>query len=205
MTETYRLAYRKIPIPWCLVILGALTANFASGATKCVGADGRISYTDGSCPGGAKPIPSRANAADTGPKSAVEELTCAATWLRDRNEFENEIGLVSKSDQVIVNGEKVDMVAAYKRPANTTFNYRLCGKYGYVQANGLRDFSVNMWTATVAVCRAMDPRQSDLVRQAAPNWKISAEERAHCASFSGQFANPSALELDLRAKNHPIP
>ena len=186
-------------------MIGTLIANSASGATKCVGPDGRISYTNGACPGGAKPIPSRADNADTGPKTAAEELTCAATWLRDRTEFENEIGLVSKSDQVTVNGKKIDMVAAYKRPANTTFNYRVCGKYGYVRAKGLHDFSMNLWTATVELCKAMEPRQSELVRQVAPKWKISAEERAHCASFLGQFANSSALELDLRANSHPIP
>jgi hypothetical protein len=181
----------------------AFLLNDASAITKCIGSDGRVSYTDSACPQSTKNIPLKNEMADSGPKSASEETMCAAHWLKDRAEFENEIGLVDKSDQVIMNGEKLDMVAAYKKPAVSDFNFRKCGKYGYTRQKNLRDFSINQWNAMNSACKLMNPTYLETVKKEIKNIALQAGERAECVSFSARFPNPAALENELRKKSHP--
>ena len=174
------------------ILLGVLAVLFlpsAEAVTKCVGADGKVAYLDGPCPAASKPAALKSGNVDDSPKSPAEELACAKHWLNDKEEFESEIGLVLKTDQIIMNGREVDMVALAKRPAHTAFDYRACGKYGYVRAKTLTEFSVNYWTAMTSACRLAS----------------RPDPRGECRAFALRYPNASVLERELRADHHPIP
>lgn len=139
------------------------------------------------------------------PMSLQEEIGCAADWLRDDGEFEYEIGLVPIGDQIIWNGRKIDMVALYKRPAQSNFDFHRCSGYGYERPGNLMQFSVNRWTAVNSLCKLLDPAVIAQVRELNPTFRLREVDRAECERFQRHFAKPETLEGELRKAHHPIP
>ncbi len=199
--------------------MGILTTLLRTGLFTCVVAigaggalaDGRIG-SDHQGPGAsaaycknsanASPKPDRQ---DSVPMSLQEEIGCAADWLRDDGEFEYEIGLVPIGDQIIWNGRKIDMVALYKRPAQSNFDFRRCSGYGYERPGNLMQFSVNRWTAVNSLCKLLDPAVIAQVRELNPTFRLRKADRAECERFQRDFATPESLEGELRKTHHPIP
>jgi hypothetical protein len=174
------------------------------GATKCVMPDGKTIYMDGPCPQGARNTPLKEDAPESGPKSLAEELRCAVAWLNDRDQFENQAGIVAKSDEIIWNGRPVDMVAMYRKPAATNFNFRQCGKYGYVQPNTIAQFSQSQWAAMTSACKLLNPKVLEEVRRTLPKISVTAELRGECNQLAG-YGSAKGFEKALRAKSHPAP
>jgi hypothetical protein len=187
-----------------LTVLLLAIAPASHGATKCVTPDGKTIYLDGPCPHGAQSAPIKADAPESGPKSLAEELRCAITWLQDREQFENQAGIVPKSDQIIWNGRPVDMVAMYRKPAATNFNFRQCGKYGYVQPNTITQFSQSHWAGMTGACKLFDPKAMEEARGMFPKIAVPPELRGECNQMAG-YGSPAGLEKALRAKSHPAP
>lgn len=151
--------------------------------------------------GTTKPLPTKPDIPDT----AAEQTMCAGRWLMDQEKFENEIGLVPKTDQIIMDGKKVDMVAAYKRPAESSFDFAECGRFGYVRPTNLKVLSANRWTATMAACRLMEPPYLAKVQETVPSVKAQGLEQLQCGQFQHNFPNVQILEAHLRETSHPIP
>lgn len=139
------------------------------------------------------------------PETVADETLCAAHWLRDQGEFEREIGLLSKSDQITINGQPMDMVKAFpKTPASSNFDFPKCGQYGYVRPTTLREYSVNRWTATITACKLLDPNYLAKVRVIYPQASLEGTEDLECSTFRTKFGDASALESHLRDTSHPI-
>jgi hypothetical protein len=196
------------PALFIAILLSAtFDADDASAVAKCVDDKGHVTYQEGECPKDSKRA--RLESEDEGPKSLLEEVVCGAQWMRDEPDFENEIGMVSKKDQIIMNGKKLNMPELFQQPAHSNFNFRRCGKYNYKRPTGMHQMSINRWTSWQAICKLKDPAVFDaLVPKVNPQtvpMVIKHEDLAECDSLAKEFPTPAALEKHLRTTHHPLP
>lgn len=188
----------------CLLAVICATPTDSPAVTKCVDRDGHVTYSDAPCPG------DRKQAIIDGPSgNLTEEILCAAAWMRDESEFENELGLVPIGDQIIFNGEPMDMIKAYKRSAQSAFNFGKCTKYNYRRPVSLRDFSIDRWTAWMSVCKLVDRKTHDSViqsiRKVDPEFRVGSALQGDCAHFRSAYPSPAVLETEIRNTHHPLP
>ena len=203
-----------------LFLLAGMMASLAVHAqpNKCIGADGKITYTDAHCPSGSKSPPA---AAVTPGNSPYEEFVCAAKWFTEHEEFRAAMGIRERgpdSDKRWDNDlQKLVPLPTGRRPAYTSINFKTCEKYSIVRPSGMVEYSRNQWSAVRAWCKTNNTSYAQQVKaglrsrpvagiggsltetEAAGNVKTS-QFAWECAEYDDKYPTAAVLESELRKK-----
>lgn len=165
-----------------------------SQVNKCVGTDGKVSYSDQACPTAPKPAGKVAKLREP------DEVACAMNWLINKETYEALFGI--GVDRVIMNGKEIHSSLPEARAMVQKLDpvFAKCASAGIAKPTVRDDLATNLWHSVQKLCK---PISAQIAAEAAAQVQSPGQQNIDRNRVSQAIMSLHATECKDFAKNTP--